>query len=289
MNTFNKKISSLYSNKGRIISTILAIVSISLAHYAGFLSELPLQIVAASGSDLMLGVTTTFIFYISFSAILARIIIWFFLPFVLFIIAVTGRAEHGLKLKRMSKKKKFVKNYKNMLKNENSLVVLAQFIIFILIMQGLYLNLEFTWMYASLFIVTLFLVILSGLFRANFLLLFNIKQYLNRLNNRPNEKVNAVSAALFTAVTTLVVTSFAMGLMRVNTLTKSKQQQITNHYFNGYASLIANSGSSTLLFEKADGKSRYIFLTANYALAVESKPKSFPLLGKNLSSCKNED
>ena len=284
MDAFKGKLKNLYPNKGRVVGAVISVVSISLAHYAGFLSKVPLQIVAASGANLILGVTATFIFYISFSAILARVIVWFFLPFLLLLFVATGRAEHGFKLKGMSKKKKFVKNYNGMIENENLIVLLAQLGMFALIMPGLYLDPKFSWSSATLFVVVLFLVVLSGLFRAKFLLLFNIDSYMKRLKKRSDEKINAVSAALFTAITALVVSSYAMGLMRVNMLTMSEPQQITNRYFIGYANLLASSGSSALVYEKADGKARYMYLTADYALAVESEPKSFPLLGSESRS-----
>lgn len=277
IDVISKKPISLFF-KGRIVGIIVSVVSISLAHYAGFLSIIPLQIVAASGSDLAFGVTATFLFYISLSAIMARVIVGIFLPLVLPAIVIAGRIEHGIRLKSLSKKKKFVKSYNVLLESENLFVVASQLVIFTFILFGLYLEPKPTWSSVTLIIVVLILVILSGLFRAKFLLVFDINKYISMINKRPVEKVNAVSALFFTVVAAMVVFSYVIGLMRINTLISSQPQQITNRYFKGYANLLASSGSSALLYQKQNGNERYMYLTADYALAVESKPKSFPLL-----------
>ena len=53
----------LNTHKGRLLNTFFTLTAVSLAHYAGFIMELPLQIMAASGGALATGVIASFVFY----------------------------------------------------------------------------------------------------------------------------------------------------------------------------------------------------------------------------------
>jgi len=279
INIFNQKQIRLFLNGNRTVNTIILIISILFAHYVGFLSQVPLQILAASGSNLVFGITTTFLFYIAFSAILARILVLAIYPLLLPFFIADIHLRHTFKLQNLSQKKKFVQNYNNILKNENLALIVLQLILFLTILPSIYLDPIPSWK-TILPLVTIFLlIVISGLFRAKFLLLFSIKKYINRIKKYSYEKINALSATLLTIAMALVILSFIMGKMRIEMLINSQPQQITNQYYRGYANFLASSDSSTLLFEKKNGKMRYIYVTDNYALAVESEPKSFPLLG----------
>jgi len=279
MSISNHKLTSLFPINTRTTGAIVSIASISLAHYAGFLSAVPLQIVAASGPDLALGVTATFLFYTSFSAILARIVAPFLITYILVMLVFIERAEHGTKLETLSKKKKFVRSYSSLIDNETYLATALQIGLFIIIMSATYLEPSPSWTSATLLTIASILLALPGLLKTRFLLLLNIKKYLNRIYKRPHERARAISAGLLTTITALVVSSYTMGLMRINMLTNSEPQQITNRYFKGHANLLATSGSSALVYEKINNQERYMYLTADYALAVESEPNSFSILG----------
>jgi len=254
-------------------------MSISLAHYAGFLSKVPLQIVAASGSDLIIGVTGTFIFYISFCAIMSRVMVGILLPFLLTILLFAGRVEQGFRLKSISKKKKFIKHYNYMVANENIFVTLVQLVVFLPLMLKLYVDTEYSVPFIVLAITAILFVVLSGLFRTKFLLQCSWNKFTNRMKCRPVEKDHVTSAVIFTAISSLVILSYVMGLMRMDLLKSATPQQITNPYYQGYANLLASSGSFVLIYQHVNGEARYMYLASGYALAVESKPMSFPLLG----------
>lgn len=273
-------LNSLQSHRGRISNGILAAVSIALAHYAGFVFNLPLQILAASGRSLAPGVTATFLFYVGLCAVVARVGIGILQPILLLQLLTTDRVEHGIELSNIRKKRKYVRSYHQLLKNEGSVWLVCQAILFTTLILWLYIDFTLTWTSGLSVLTALLLIVITGLFRSKFLLMPRWVVFKKRLKNSSSSQANVASAAFVTITSALVVTSFLMGHMRMELLVKSAPQQITNDYFSGYAKLIANSGSSTLLLEENDGNYRYIYVTSEYALTVESKPKSFPALEK---------
>lgn len=270
----------LNAHKGRLFNTFFALAAISFAHYAGFIMELPLQIMAASGGALVTGVTATFVFYVALCAVVSRVGIGMVQPFLLLFLVGAGRAEQGYRLASWKKKRKFVRSYNNLMDNEGYYWLGAQVLFFVTLMPALYLKFTLTWKSGLGLLIVLLFISLAVLFRARFLLSLSWTFFMRRFKKRTASKTNVASALFVTIASALVVASFIMGSMRMAFLKSAQPQQITNEYFTGYANLIASSGSSTLLYEHADGKARYIYATPSYALAVESAPKSFALLNR---------
>lgn len=271
---------SLNAHKGRLLNTFFALAAISLAHYAGFILWLPLQIMAASGGALAAGVTATFVFYVALCAVVSRVVIGMVQPFLLLYLVGAGRVEQGYSLQSWKKKRKFVRSYNNLMDNEGYYWLSAQVLLFVTFLPTIYLEFTLTWKSGLGLLIVLFFISLVVLLRARFLLSLSWTFFVRRFENRTASKNNMASALLVSIASALVVASFVMGSMRMASLKSAQPQQITNEYFTGYANLIASSGSSTLLYEHAEGKARYIYVTSDYALAVESTPKSFALLDR---------
>lgn len=268
------------SNKNRIINSFFALTSIALAHYAGFLMVIPVQIVAAAGGAMAPGVTATFIFYVAFCAVVARaavgIIQLIIIPFFL----LHDRIIHGFKLQGINKKRRYVRSYYSLLRNEGYLWLGLQASIFLVALFGLYVDFTFTWKSGTFVILAIAGVLLSGAFRAKYLLILKWKVFLERFRGRDSFRLNAASAAFVTITSALVVASLCLGVMRMSLLKKAAPQQVSNEYFTGYAKLLASSGSSTLLYEEVKDDGRYIYAASDYAIAIESKKNSFPVISR---------
>ena len=277
ISTLKNMINNIYYTKEKTITFLLSLISITFAHYAGFLSSIPLPIVAAAGADLALGVTATFTFYISLCAILSKIISYIIMTLVSPVVIALYRAECGFKLLKFNQKRKYIENYKRYLKNENWISIVLQLIVFIIAIKAIYFEFEFTIKSISISIIGFIFIIISGLLKANFFLSSNLKSYKKRIRIREKEKINAIHSFLLTSILTLLLISYISGVMREEMLANAAQQQITNKYFCGYASLIASSGDSVLILEKEGKLKRYMYLTKDYGMATG--PKSFQLLG----------
>jgi len=281
MNLIKNNIKNFGLLRGRISGIVMSLISISLAHYAGFLSNAPIPVVTAAGGDLIIGVTGTFIFYISFCAVISMVIVNFALPPISVFGVFASRAMHGLKFKNISGKKKFIKEYNSAMEKERPFCTVAQALFLLILIPGLYLDFEFSMLSASVLALAIVLIVLSWLFRAKFLLVLNVKNFVKRVKSRPSEKINMASATLFTVVSVSVLAAFVLGAMRIDMLMNSPSQQITTPYFKGYANLLASSGSSVLILEKHEGQARFMYLTPDYALSIESEAGAFPLLGND--------
>lgn len=91
----HRVIPELWRHRLAILGGGLALVSLSLAHYAGFLFQVPSQIVAVAGLPLAKGVTSTFLFYVFFCAVIARVATSIFQLLLLPMLAVSDRVERG--------------------------------------------------------------------------------------------------------------------------------------------------------------------------------------------------
>lgn len=275
MNAIVTAIAAYKAHKGRALTSFFAIASMSLAHYAGFVMELPLQIISAAGSTLVPGVTTTFLFYVALCAVLARVTIGFLQVPMLAQFILFDRIEHGKTLHNTKKKRKYVRSYNKLLRNEGYIWLGLQATSFVILLCILYIDLSITWKPAIGIFIAISLVALSGAFRSKLLLILSWEIFIKRVKNRSAFRLNVGSASFITLASALVVTSFALGAMRMTNLKNATPQQISNHYYSGYANLLASSGNTTLAYEKKDGNVRYIFTTPDYAVGVESKQKSF--------------
>ena len=167
------------------------------------------------------------------------------------------------------------------MKKERPLSSAAQALFILILMSGLYIDFEFSLLSASVLSLATVLIVLSLLFRSKFLLVLSAKKLSKRLKSRPSEKVNMASETLFTIVSASVVAAFVLGAMRINMLINSSPQQITTPYFKGYGNLLASSGSSVFILERSEDQERYMYLTPDYALSIESETGTFPLLGND--------
>ena len=275
MNSILEKTKNWYSENSWAVKVFLAFSSISLSHYVGFIVDLPTGIVAASGGSLVAGVTSIFIFYLTFSVIFAKVFTAILQPFLFPLYILISRLLLGLKLTGLRKRKKFVRDYNGFVNTESYTLLTMQVVLATIIMGILYLEPPTNKKSAIVVLSALLILLTVFLFRARFFLLCNPRLFFNRIRKREKDKSIAITGVIVTLITFSIVASFFIGSMRMTLLKKNKPQQITNSYFRGYANLLASSGLSALIYEKRNNEYRYMYITNDYALAVESNPNIF--------------
>lgn len=265
-----------------ILGGLLAIVSLSLAHYAGFLMKVPLQIVAVAGMPLAKGVTATFLFYVFFCAVFARVLTSIlqlaFLPFL----AATDRLERGFR-RRMDwrHQRHFVRSHSRIIKWEGYIWIFIQAVTFLLLMLAIYVKFTITWISGVGLFISITLIVLSGLVRSGFFLQPKPSTFIRKIKSRPKVSGRATSAVFVTATAALVIVAFFMGSMRASLLRDQEPQIIVTKEFTDMATVIASSDGSLLLFQKQGVEFRYIYSAPEFTASIETK-SVFPPLGTKM-------
>ncbi|MDZ5631891.1 hypothetical protein [Janthinobacterium sp. GMG1] len=271
----------VWRHKTSMLGGVMAIVSLSLAHYAGFLMEVPLQIVAVAGMSLAKGVTATFLFYVFFCAVVARVVTSILQLVILPFIVVNDRLERGLRVKMdLSRQRLFVRSHSQTIKWEGIIWIVFQAMAFLLIVLGIYVEFKITWISAAGLLVAIVLIILSGLVRSGFFLQPNPRIFIKKIKTRRARSGRVASAAFVTTTAALIIVAFFIGDMRASLLRDQKAHTIVTKEFTGMATVIASSGGQVLLYQRQGSESRYIYSTPEFTTSVESKRVFTPIGAK---------
>ena len=271
----------VWDRKTSVLAGMLAIVSLSLAHYAGFLMEVPLQIVAVAGLPLAKGVTATFLFYVFFCAVSARVLISILQLIMLPFLAVTDRIQRGFP-RRMTwpHQRRFVRSHSDTIKWEGFVWFLMQLLLFVFLMLAIYVKFTMTWLSGIGVLISIMLVILSGLVRAGFFLQPRMRTFIHKIKKRRARFGRAASAAFVTLTAAFIIVAFFMGAMRASLLRDQNPHIVMTKDFTGAATVIASSEGSLLLFQKHGEEFRYIYSASEFTASMETKPVFPPLTSR---------
>lgn len=271
-----------WRHKTSMLGGVLAIISLSLAHYAGFLMDVPLQIVSVAGLQLAKGVTATFLFYIFFCAVCARVITSMVQLIILPGFAISDRLERGLRWKLdWPQQRRFVRSHTQIIKWEGFILIIIKMILFIILISGIYLDFTATWISAAGIFVPIILAIISILLRSGFFLQPKSRIFIRKVRMRSASYGRLTSAVFVTSTAALVIAAFFMGNMRANLLRKQEQTRIITKEFTGMAAVIASSDGALLMFQKKGSAHRYIYSAPEFTTSVESKNVFQPIGSKS--------
>jgi hypothetical protein len=249
-----------------------------LAHYAGFLFEVPLQIVAVAGMPLASGVTATFLFYVFFCAVIARVLTAIFQLVALPLLALVDRV--GAKFRRKmdwSHQRRFVRTHTETIKWEGYVWGALQIVLFLLTMLGLYVKFAFTAVSAAGLVGSIIVTLLSVLVRCGFFLQPKPRVFVRKIKTRRVRYARAASSAFVTVTAALTIAAFFMGSMRASLLRDQAPHMLVSKDFTGLATIIASSEGALLLFQKQEKELRYIYSAPNFTTSMETKPVFAPI------------
>lgn len=153
-----------------------------------------------------------------------------------------------------------------------------QAILFFLMMLAIYVEFTFTWVSGSVLIMSIPLVILSGLVRSGYFLQPKYQIFMRKIKARRLRFGQVVSATFVTTTAALIVVAFAMGIMRASLLRSQTPHRITAKDFVGTANVIASSDGALLLYQKKGVDFRYLYFCPEFTTSVETRPV-FPPIG----------
>lgn len=271
----------VWHHKTSMLGGILAIVSLALAHYAGFLMNVPLQLVAVAGLPLAKGVTATFMFYVFFCAVSARVLTSILQIIVLPFLVVGDRFGRGFQRKMdWPRQRSFVRTHSQTIKWEAVAWIFVQLAFFLLLMSGIYVKFTITWTSGLGILVSVVLAILTVLVRSGFFLQPQPSTFIRKIKTRKARYGRAASASFVTGAAVLIVAAFFMGGLRASLLRDQEPQMIVTKEFTGMASIIASSEGALLLFQKQGSGIRYIYSAPEFTASIGTTPLFPPISTK---------
>jgi len=266
-------LNAAWHHKAPIFGGVLAVISLSLTHYAGFLMTFPPQVVAVAGLPLAKGVTATFLFYVFLCTVSARVLTSMLQLITLPFFAVSDRLERGLRRKMdWAHQRRFVRSHSQTIKWEGFFWIAVQAFFFLLLMLGIYVRFTITWVSGIALFTSIVFVILSGLVRAKFFLQPKPRIFSRKIKTRPARYGHAVSAAFVTATAFLIVVAFFLGGMRASLLRDQVPQMTVTKEFTGMATVIASSEGALLMAQKQGEDLRYVYSSPEFSTTIEAKP-----------------
>lgn len=278
----HKWVLEAWRQKATLASGLLTITSLSLAHYAGFMMAVPMQILAIAGLPLAKGVTATFLFYLFLCAAISRVFtaisLAIFGPFLVAALLprIIGKRNPGWR-----EKKQFVMTHRQMLRKEVIFSQLIHALLFPFLVVSLYVQRTTTLHSATLFSLAATLLLVAFLIRSEFLLQLKWKPFIRKVKTRPRVGGRTGSAAFVTLVTTLIVASFFLGKWRMELLQSQNPGETVTTSFSGAATLLASSDRSILLYQKEGDAERYIYSSPEFTTSFESRAGVFSPMNRH--------
>lgn len=255
----------------------------SLAHYIGFVSELPSEIIASANSSLVLGATGPFVAYgiLAFGA--SKVftgVLQFIMPPIHLLF---DRLQIGMRRMTWGEARKFIKSHNNSIAVEPYAFALFHFIIAIFLFFALYINFKLSLYTGIVLIACLAYMALTTLLKSSFFYRPKINDYIKKIKGRSNFRQRIGAAFIIAMAPVLVILSFAVGYERMRFLMNLQERQIHNNYYSGYANFLASANGMLLIVEKNEAGRRFLLFTPEYAMGTENKKGAFPLLNINSS------
>ncbi|AWL07132.1 hypothetical protein DIR46_23685 [Massilia oculi] len=237
-----------------------------------------MQIVAVAGMPLAQGVTATFLFYVFFCAVVARVFTSILQLICLPFLAISDRLDPGFRRKMDWKhQRRFVRTHSQTIKWEGFAWIIFQAAMFLFMMLAIYVKFAITWVSGVGLVISVVLIVLSGLVRAGFFLQPKPRIFIRKMKMRRARSARAASAAFVTITAALIVVAFFMGSMRASLLRDQGAHAVVTKEFTGNATVIASSEGALLLFQKLGDERRYIYSSPEFTASMESKNVFTPI------------
>lgn len=255
---------------GKVWAVIITIISISTAHYAGYIKDLPPQLSIAGGSTLAAGVTTTFIFIATVAVVLSRIIAIFTYAMILvasdllFSLELWAKRAKKMKYKRLS-----IRRHQCLIKRESILSFFIQVPAFLLLMFNFYVK-GSSYM-PSLIWLFVFIILMLGLINRLGLSIFNLRRIYKKIGNKSHiEFQGSTLVHVFLVILgSLTIVSYLAGEARIKHVLNLDAVTIETGYYNGKAQLLISTGEVYLLREAQLDKNQFILLSPESIIRID--------------------
>ena len=241
-------------------AVIISLMSIAATHYAGFLANLPSELLAIAAPPLALAVTSVFFFYCVFAAATARV-------GAILLSAYTTVLGSMVAYAVGNKRRSSVRRYLSYLTHDGMNALTVQLLLFVAILALTYVDFvesDFKWQNIVWAIILGVAVILR--FPT---LVLSPKIFWARQKNRRciAYQVQLSVSAVASLVAVTVVFSFILGSKRFDRQSHSPYVQITDDRYVGSVRVLISSGENLLATDVCGTHPRFLFFTQDRVFA----------------------
>ena len=257
------------------IKSFLVVLSLASAHYSGFMSGIPFEMLSIVAVDFLSSFIALFVFYFLMCYTVARVIAFaasqfyysFFHTLAALFLWLKKRWPHRLK-------RAGPKLYKEAALYEVLFYWVVGVIVFYFIFDFSYLKVNFSSVSNMVWILCLFvfaaLVMKAGFFaRAP-------KRVMKRLVDRKRiaHRRQLLKAFIYFLTGVSLGFSYYLGMVRFNKVMGENPVYIESENFNGMANVLMKSGESFLLIDKSVGAGVFYYISERFSVRLERGEKN---------------
>lgn len=261
-----------------VFSASVSLLSVSTAHYIGFIRNLPPQVALAGGSLLIAGVTLTFVLFVTAVAVTSRMLAMYIGSVSAMILSHPYDARDIFSMK-IGKRKSILRKMQRLERIEPWIVTIFQVIFFLIFFVAYYVREPYVLPDLPI-LAALFMLLLSLLYRVRF---FSVRpsSYWQRLKNPRGVKftLNLYSRAFIGVTGLALMLAFVAGEARMRHLQVIAPTGVQAEHYSGTAQILIRYGDMTLLREVINDQESFILLEPTGSVRVsggKQAAKLFP-------------
>ncbi|MDR8016016.1 hypothetical protein [Ectopseudomonas guguanensis] len=257
----------------------LALLSIVVTHYAGFLYKLPSAIVSVAAVEFFPAFSAIFIFYLTFCYATARVFGFLFSQLaVVGYIFVSGMIyRYG----RYVRVKKYLKAYKARSEEENNFYLISVAAMFLGLFLIVYVR-PVSFELSGFFIFCVVIIFISAILKTDVLVL-RFGSVLRRLFNERRLKYRRemIASYMFVVVGIFLALSYYAGTLRFERLEREKVVEYTSDNLVGDLKILISSKDAVLAIEDNEEFFTYVYASGSAVIRLPYKKQKVEPVGED--------
>lgn len=274
MEVFKVGLERLNDNKvlKSAVKSGLALLSIMVTHYAGFLYKLPSAIVSVAAVEFFPTFSALFIFYLTFCYATARVFGFLFsqVGVVGYIFFSSAVYRYG----RYVRVKKYLKTYKARSEEESNFYLISVGIVFSLLFLIAYVR-PVSFEFSSFFIFCVAVIFISAVLKTDILVL-RFRSVVRRLINERRLKYRRemIASYMFVVVGMFLALSYYAGVLRFERLERERAVEYASDYLVGDLKILMSNKDAVLAIEDSEEFFTYVYASGSAVIRLPYKKQN---------------
>jgi hypothetical protein len=274
-------------NKNKVIKEflkgVLALLSVVVTHYAGFLYKIPSVMISVAAVEFFPTFSALFAFYLAFSYATARVF-----GFLLSQIAAISYISVGsivFRYGKFLKIKRYLKLYKDRMKEENNLYWVFVVLLFCLFFSFAYVR-AVTFEFSGFFIFCVVVIFVAAVLKTDILVISPMsiaRRAVNKLRLKYRREM--LASYMFVLVGIVLALSYYTGVLRFERLQGEKAVEFKSSGFNGSIKILISNADAVLAIEENDEVFSYVYASGKTVIRLPySKKPATPADAESVNS-----
>ena len=262
-------------NKNRVLKEflrgVLALLSIVVTHYAGFLYKVPSVMISIAAVEFFPTFSALFAFYLAFSYATARVF-----GFLLSQIAAISYISVGsiiFRYGKFLKIKRYLKLYKARLKEESDLYWMFVVLLFCFFFSFAYIR-TVTFEFSGFFIFCVVVILVAAILKTDILVISPVaiaRRMVNKLRLKYRREM--LASYMFVFVGVVLALSYYTGVLRFERLQGEEAVEVASGGFTGSVKILISNADGILAIEENDEVFNYVYASGETVIRLPYNKK----------------